>query len=278
MKIEKACGTVIERNGKILVIHQQNGFWGFPKGHIEAGETEAETAVRETFEETGLWVELNEQKRFEFSYDIKDKNVHKVVVLFTARVVDDSRFSAQIEEGAEMKWVNQSDVEDVLTYDDWKAVWRKIRAALKTWEISDSESYQKITSDKKFLRTKNYIQHGTVSVYDHSISVAKASLKISRKLHLKVNTESMVKVALLHDYFLYDWHDKDHPKLHGFRHASFAAKNARRDFGLTDKEYKAIRSHMFPLNLRIPTSREALVLTLADKYCATKETIKNRKH
>ena len=87
----------------------------------------------------------------------------------------------------------------------------------------------------------------------------------------------MIKAALLHDYFLYDWHDKDHPKLHGFRHATIAAKNAKRDFGLTKKEYKAIRSHMFPVNLRLPTSREALILTLADKYCAARESIRFRK-
>ena len=83
MKTEKACGAVIENeDGKILVIFQNNGFWGFPKGHVEENETEAETAVREVFEETGLWVALNEENRFEFSYDIKDRNVHKIVVLF----------------------------------------------------------------------------------------------------------------------------------------------------------------------------------------------------
>ena len=58
MKNEKACGAVIKNEeGKILLIFQQNGFWGFPKGHVEEGETEPETAVREVFEETGLWVE-----------------------------------------------------------------------------------------------------------------------------------------------------------------------------------------------------------------------------
>jgi uncharacterized protein len=109
------------------------------------------------------------------------------------------------------------------------------------------------------------------------LSVAEKSLEISRKLHIKVDAESMVKVALLHDYFLYDWHDKNHPKLHGFRHATIAANNAMRDFGLTKKEYRAIRTHMFPLNLRLPTSREAFILTLADKYCATLETISTLK-
>ena len=127
MKDEKACGAVIEKDGKILMIFQNNGFWGFPKGHVEANETEAETAVREIFEETGLWVELNEENRFEFSYDIKDKNIHKTVVLFTAKVVDDSKFKKQDAEIAKMEWVEMEKVEDTLTYDDWKAIWRKIK-------------------------------------------------------------------------------------------------------------------------------------------------------
>ena len=127
MKNEKACGAVIENDGKILLIFQNNGFWGFPKGNVEKNETEAETAVREVFEETGLWIALDEKNRFEFSYDIKDKNIHKTVVLFTAKVVDDSKFKKQDDEIAEMRWVEKEKVETLLTYDDWKAVWRKIQ-------------------------------------------------------------------------------------------------------------------------------------------------------
>lgn len=131
MKNEKACGAVIEnKEGKILLIFQQNGFWGFPKGHVEEGETESETAVREVFEETGLWVELNEENRFEFSYNIKDLNIHKTVVLFTAKVVDDLRFKKQDEEIAEMDWFDKNDVEERLTFEDWKAVWRKIKKVI----------------------------------------------------------------------------------------------------------------------------------------------------
>ena len=126
-KDEKACGAVIENDGKILMIFQNNGFWGFPKGHVEKNETEAETAVREVFEETGLWIVLDEKNRFEFSYDIKDKNIHKTVVLFTAKVVDDSKFKKQDDEIAEMRWVEKGKVETLLTYDDWKVVWRKIQ-------------------------------------------------------------------------------------------------------------------------------------------------------
>lgn len=127
MKTEKACGAVIEKDGKILVVFQNNGFWGFPKGHMEEGESEAVTAIREVFEETGVICELNEKNRFEFSYNIKDQKIHKVVILFTARVLDDSRFKKQDSEIADLRWVDKEIVEDLLTFDDWKAVWRKIK-------------------------------------------------------------------------------------------------------------------------------------------------------
>jgi len=143
--------------------------------------------------------------------------------------------------------------------------------------MEQSETFRNITESEKFKRTKNFMQHGRVSVFDHSVSVASTSLKISKKLHIKIDEDAMIKMALLHDYFLYDWHDKTSPRMHGLKHASIAAKNAKRDFGLTKKEYKAIRSHMFPLNLRLPLSREAFILTIADKYCATKESLKRRK-
>lgn len=130
VRFERACGAVVERDGKILMIFQNNGFWGFPKGHVEPGESEAETAVREVFEETGIWVDLNEKNRFEFSYFIKDKYVDKSVVLFTAKVVDDSKMKKQDEEISELRWVDKKDVENLLTYDDWKDVWRKIEKVI----------------------------------------------------------------------------------------------------------------------------------------------------
>ena len=56
---EKSCGAVIfyksRQNTKILLVKNSNGrYWSFPKGHIEDGENEHQTAIREIKEETGL--------------------------------------------------------------------------------------------------------------------------------------------------------------------------------------------------------------------------------
>ena len=137
---------------------------------------------------------------------------------------------------------------------------------------------QDILESKKFHKTKNFIQHGDMSVYDHSLSVAERAIKLNRLLRAKCVERDLVRGALLHDYFLYDWHkdgkDKGnvHPKLHGFFHPSTALKNATRDFILSEREKDIIKKHMWPLTVIPPMCREAWIVTLADKYCSTLET------
>lgn len=126
-----------------------------------------------------------------------------------------------------------------------------------------------------FNLEKRFMQHGKVSVFKHSLAVAVTCVRLASRLRLRVDMRSLVRGALLHDYFLYDWHesDKSH-RLHGFRHARRALKNAERDFTLNAIEKNMILSHMFPLNLVVPKCRESLILCLADKICAAVETVK----
>ena len=137
----------------------------------------------------------------------------------------------------------------------------------------ESDIYQEIVNSPKYQRLKKFRQHGKYSVYEHSISVCRACFKIAKRLHLKVDESALIRGALLHDYFLYDWHDKDCPKHHFTKHPALAAKNAKRDYGLSAKEEKIILSHMFPAGLKVPSSKEAWILTIADKYCTVKEVV-----
>lgn len=127
---------------------------------------------------------------------------------------------------------------------------------------------------------KTCIQHGTTSVFAHVLSVAKHSLMIAHfletKFGVKIDYDSLVRGALLHDYFLYDWHDKTVPgvKIHGFTHPRAAMENAIRDFELNTKEQDIIRKHMFPLTLVPPRTRESAIVCIADKWCAIFETFK----
>lgn len=126
---------------------------------------------------------------------------------------------------------------------------------------------------------KQFIQHGNTSVFEHAVSVAKFSiitaLWIEKVFKKKVDYKSLVRGALLHDYFLYDWHDKHvFHNLHGFTHPITALNNATRDFDLNNIERDIIRKHMFPLTLIPPKHIESAIVCFADKRCALCETFK----
>ncbi|MCR5703125.1 MAG: HD domain-containing protein [Eubacterium sp.] len=125
---------------------------------------------------------------------------------------------------------------------------------------------------------KQYVQHGSISTYEHCLKVTEVSFLMNRRLHLKSDEEKLVSAAMLHDFYLYDWHEpSEEHRLHGFFHPHKAAVNAKKYFDLGEKECQAIESHMWPLTLsKIPTSREGWILCLADKYCAFMETFFQR--
>lgn len=137
-----------------------------------------------------------------------------------------------------------------------------------------------ILHSENFQKTRHHIQHGTMPVYRHCLDVAKQSIQINKALGLGCSERDLIRGALLHDYFLYDWHDKNrenYQKLHGFYHPGIALKNARKEYHLTRREEDIIKKHMWPLTVVPPLCREAWVVTAADKYCSLLETLKIRK-
>ena len=140
-----------------------------------------------------------------------------------------------------------------------------------TEETQFDKLIRPIALDQKALRMKKYIQHGKVTTYSHSLRVAKTAFALNRLLHAGCDERRLVRAAFLHDYFLYDWHTHG-DKLHGYHHPEIAAENAARDFGLDQKEQSIIRTHMWPLTLfHVPASREAWIVTIADKLCGAEE-------
>jgi len=126
---------------------------------------------------------------------------------------------------------------------------------------------------------KRFTQHGETTVFEHCVAVAKYSLLIAYSLEklfrIEIDKDSLVRGALLHDYFLYDWHEKGQGRrFHGFTHPGVALKNADRDFDLNEIEKDIIVKHMFPLTPFLPSHRESFIVSLADKWCALAETFK----
>ena len=87
MTYEKSCGAVVftREGGEIryLLIKSLSGIYGFPKGHMETGESEEQTAYREVLEETGISVSLLSDFRAEEEYPLPQKeDTIKQVVYF----------------------------------------------------------------------------------------------------------------------------------------------------------------------------------------------------
>lgn len=124
MRQEKSCGAVIyiarERETLWLVERMQKGHTSLCKGHVEAGETEHETAVREIREETALAVDFLEGFRERIEYS-PEPGVTKEVIFFLARA-EGADTAAQPEEVASIRWLSFDDALAALTYADDKRV------------------------------------------------------------------------------------------------------------------------------------------------------------
>lgn len=130
-----------------------------------------------------------------------------------------------------------------------------------------------LLSSSRLWLSDTAIQHGDTTVLLHCLAVAYFSLRLATLLRLTCDRNSLIRGALLHDYFLYDWHtpDKRH-RLHGIYHPTRALQNARKDLSLTVKEEDIIVHHMFPLTPAPPRCREALLVCIVDKGCGLYET------
>lgn len=122
--------------------------------------------------------------------------------------------------------------------------------------------------------SRSNIQHGDVSVFAHCCAVAIICYVIAKKLK-KFQINSLVRGALLHDFFLYDWHTVKLQKLHGFHHPEIAKKNSIDIFEVNQLEQNIISSHMWPLTItKLPRYRESWLVCLVDKFCSLMETLK----
>lgn len=118
MDLEKSCGAVIvtnESTPKFLLVRQNDGHWGFPKGHVEGSETEIETAKREIREETGLEVSIDNRFREIDTYSPR-QGVSKDVVYFLANPVA-GNLTPQLSEIITVRWCTFSEAQKLFNYE-----------------------------------------------------------------------------------------------------------------------------------------------------------------
>ncbi|MBI9105735.1 MAG: phosphohydrolase [Spirochaetales bacterium] len=132
-------------------------------------------------------------------------------------------------------------------------------------ELKQSPEIREILIHPHFTGMKKYRHHGEVSCHAHTLRVTEHSFRLSSGR--RVNVTSLIRGALLHDFYLYDWHGGC-PPFHGFRHPGWALDNAREHFGLNEIEEDIIRKHMFPLTPGLPLFTESAIVSVADKIAA----------
>ena len=137
MKYEKSCGAVIFRKAEdwnvLLIRHTKGRHISFPKGHVEPGETESQTAEREIREETGLQVRVDRRFRAENRYNIRP-DTQKLVVIFAA-LTEQAEISPQPEEIAEAFWLPIEEAAARLTYERDRRIMRDAFAHIQKYHV-----------------------------------------------------------------------------------------------------------------------------------------------
>lgn len=122
---ESSCGAVVfRRSGEqrkfLLIRNKRSAHWGFPKGHIEPGESNEQTAIREVFEETGINIRILPGFKKCSEYTIQGR-IEKAVSIFLAQT-DDVEYTIQVEEIEECGWFSFADAMKTLNYDNDKRI------------------------------------------------------------------------------------------------------------------------------------------------------------
>lgn len=136
MKEEKSCGCVIFARGAavptVLITQNKKGLhWSFPKGHVERGETEIQTAVREVREETGLAVEPYPDFTIVNRYRASSR-AQKTVIYFVAAAEIDAQLRLQASEVRAARWLPLEQARETLTHENDRKILQDAANYFKT--------------------------------------------------------------------------------------------------------------------------------------------------
>ena len=136
---ERSCGAVVFRKINedyryLLIRNRRSSNWSFPKGHVEAGESQEDTAMREVLEETGLHINIIPGFISKSQYSIQNR-IQKTVQLYVA-TTNDTQTRIQAEEIEDYIW---------LTYEN----------ALRSLKFENDKTI--LTDAREFLLNNKYI-------------------------------------------------------------------------------------------------------------------------
>lgn len=122
---ERSCGAIVYRiiNGSprfLLIKNKRSTHWGFPKGHMEHGETPEETATREVLEETGVHITILPDFVCKSEYTIQGR-IEKSVSIFLAST-EDTQTVIQEEEIEDYIWLRYNDALNTLRFNNDRSI------------------------------------------------------------------------------------------------------------------------------------------------------------
>ena len=138
------------------------------------------------------------------------------------------------------------------------------------------DELNKLLEDPRIVKLCTFPQHHGSNTLSHCIAVTKKSFELAEKFGWDIDERELVRGAMLHDYYQYNIKEEGLSAYrHGTSHPKIAMQKADKDFHLTEKEKNIIRGHMWPLTLaHPPKSREAILVSLADKEVAAVEFVR----
>ena len=148
---------------------------------------------------------------------------------------------------------------------------------MKRYTPEDDAAFHRLlselTSHPDLQCLKDIPQHKGSTTFAHSVAVATLAYRLAVKGHIRVDLPALLRGAMLHDFYLYDTETMPYSDYrHSLVHPKLALENAQKHFSLSPKEQNIILAHMWPIpGAPLPRSREAWLVCLADKICASRE-------
>lgn len=130
-----AGGIVFRRDGArtlFLLIRDSYRNWGFPKGHLEAGEEPADAALREVGEETGLKaLEIRAPiETIDWEFRFRGRHIHKVCHFFLMETPSHRTAPLRSEGITACRWAPFEQAEQLVGYENARALLRQAHALL----------------------------------------------------------------------------------------------------------------------------------------------------
>ena len=123
-----------------------------------------------------------------------------------------------------------------------------------------------IMNNDEFKQMENIKHHNTTRM-NHLIKVSYNSYKVAKVFNL--DYEDVARAGLLHDFYTEEVNKcskiKDKVLLFSTKHPDAAVENSLRNFELTEKEVNIIKTHMFPIDYKVPKYAESWIVSIVDK-------------